>query len=422
MMRKRALILVCLFIIPFFLTACFDAHEIGEFTYATMIGIEHGVSDKYRITFQILKFAQGSGGGENKGGGQETTETVTFDVPALASAFSIANTNISKVLNFMHIKAIVISEELATSGHLGESVAPLIRYRQIRRTTNVIVCKGNVEEFIKATKPYAGELVTKTIEDLVGNSENLGYFPKSTLNDFYEGIKSPYHALMLIYGAINKGDNFQENGLKYEGKTKDSGDYYAGDVPRNGGEGIELFGSAILDGDKMVGKLTGFETQLLLMLRGDLKNVSFTIPDPEMPQFSIPIRIQEFEKPKIDIDLNGGNPKINAKIKIEGDILTIQSRIHYEDPKKKKILEDAFEKYIVEGADRVFAKCKVFQADVLNFGTEAVTQFWTIPEWENYNWLEKFGKSELKVEVDFTIRRTGKLLKNEPIYSSEGKE
>ncbi len=420
-MRKRALILVCLFIIPFFLTACFDAHEIGEFTYATMIGFEHGVSDKYRITFQILKFVQSSGG-ENKGGGQETTETITFDVPTLAAAFNISNTNISKILNFMHIKAIVISEELATSGHLGESITPLMRYRQIRRTTNVIVCKGKAEEFIKATKPYAGELVTKTLEDLVENSKNTGYFPKSTFNDFYDGIKAPYHALMLMYGAINKGENLQENGLKYEGKTKDSGDYYAGDVPRSGGGGIELFGSAILNGDKMVGKLTGFETQLLLMMRGELKSVSFTIPDPEIPTLSIPLSINEFEKPKIDIDLNGGSPKIHAKLKMEGDILTIQSRIHYEDPEKKKIVEDAFEKYIVEGVERVFAKCKVFKADVFNFGTEAVTQFWTIPEWENYNWLEKFDKSELKVEADFTIRRTGKIIKSEPIYSSEGKE
>ena len=122
-MRKGTLILISL-LLPFFITGCFDSHEIGDFAYVTAMGVEHGISDTFRITFQISKFSKSSGGnGENEGGGgekNEEMEIITMDSSSLLSAVSIVNANISKELNFMHLKAIVISEELAENGKLGE--------------------------------------------------------------------------------------------------------------------------------------------------------------------------------------------------------------------------------------------------------------------------------------------------------------
>ncbi|NLB79808.1 MAG: Ger(x)C family spore germination protein [Clostridiaceae bacterium] len=422
-MRKRTLILTCLFL-PLFITGCFDSHEIGDFAYVTALGLEQGISDTMRITFQIAKFGKSGGSsGEGEGGGEsEEMETITLDSSSLNSAISIANTNVSKYLNFMHLKVIVISEDMAKSGKVRECMAPIVRYRQIRRTTNVIVCKGKAEEFVSALKPYSSELITQTIEELIENSRITGYFPKINLNDFYDGMKAPYHALLGIYGAVNKEDNLKIEGTAFEGESDIQGDYYAGDIPRKGGPEVELFGSTVFDGDKMVGKLTGFETQMLLLVLGELKRASFSITDPEKPENTVPIDITEFDKTEINIDLKDGRPKIQVKLKMEGNIASIQSSMHYEAPEKMPIIEDAIEKYLVEGIERTFNKCKEFKTDVFNFGTTAVLQFWTIPEWEEYSWLSKFPESELEVEVDFTIRRTGKILKSEPIYSSEGKK
>ncbi len=424
-MRKSTLILICL-LLPIFITACFDSHEIGDYAYITALGVEKGISDTLRITFQIPKFGQASQAGSESGGGggkdSGQMEIITLDSSSLQSAISIVNTNISKNLNFMHLKAIVISEDLAQSGNMKEFIAPIVRYRQIRRTTCIIVSKGKAEEFVAAIKPYSGELVTRTVEELIENSSFSGFFPKVTLNDFYDGMKAPYHGLLCIYGAVNKEDMLKSEGASFEGESDIPGDYYAGDIPRKGGQEVELFGSSVFDGDTMVGKLTGFETQMLLLVRGELKRAPFSITDPEIPETMVPIEVTEFDKTEISVDLNEGKPKIRVKLKLEGNIASIQSGINYEAPEKKKIIEEAVEKYLVEGIKRTFKKCKEFKTDVFNFGTTAVLQFWTIPEWENYNWLGKFEESELNAEVDFTIRRTGKILKSEPIYSSGGKE
>lgn len=424
-MRKGTLILISL-LLPFFITGCFDSHEIGDFAYVTAMGVEHGISDTFRITFQISKFSKSSGGnGENEGGGgekNEEMEIITMDSSSLLSAVSIVNASISKELNFMHLKAIVISEELAENGKLGECLAPIVRYRHIRRTTNIIVCKGKAEEFITALMPYPGELITRTLEELFEKSNTIGYFPHTTLNDLYDGIKSSYNALILTYGAVNKEEKFESDGEFFKGESDVPGNFNAGDIPRKGGSKVELFGSAVFDGEKMKGKLTGFETQMLLLARGELIRGPFSITDPEKPELMVPIDIKEIENPEIMIDLNEDKPKIHVKLKLEGDIASIQSGINYETPEKMTIIEDALEQHLIKGIEITFEKCKEFKADVFNFGTTAVMQFWTIPEWEEYNWLGKFPESELKVEVDFTIRRTGKLLKNKPLFSLEDKK
>ncbi|NLX64754.1 MAG: Ger(x)C family spore germination protein [Clostridiaceae bacterium] len=426
-MYKRTLILVSL-LLPLFITGCFDSHEIGDYAYVTALGIEKGVSNTFRLTFQIPKFGQSGGSsseeesGSDGGGKNEEMEIITLDASSLLSAVAITNSNLSKDLNFMHLKLIVISEELAMSDMLEETIAPLTRYRHIRRTTNVIVCKDKTEDFIKELKPYPGELITTTIEELFEKSGKTGYFHQSTLNDLYCEIKSPYHALLVAYGSINKEDNLKSEGGFFKGESSIPGNYYAGEIPRKGGPKIELFGSVVFDGDKMVGKLTGFETQMLHLVRGELKFGLFTITDPEKPDVVIPLDITEFEKPVIKIDLTGEKPKIHVKLKFEGDIVSIQSGIDYEKPEKLPIVEDTFEKNLIKGIKDTFEKCKEMKADVFDFGTTAAMQFWTIPEWEEYNWLEKFSQSELEVDVDFTIRRTGRLLQSESIISSEGKE
>ena len=365
------------------------------------------------------------GGGDTEGGGQgEEKEkgTITIEAPSFFSAIPILNSNISKELNFMHLEAIVISEGMASSGKIGELITPYARFREIRRTTKIIICKGTAEKFIKQVAPYSGELVTQTIEELIKNSKKSSFFPVSNLNDAYDGTKSTYHAFFGTYAAINEGEKLPEEGSVYEGGYRIPGDYYAGDVPRSNGQKFEFFGTAVFDGDKMVGKLTGFETQMMMLVRGDVKRMSFTIADPQKPELVLPISIKEVDKLKVQVDIDGDKPKIKLELGMEGDIAIIQSRINYEKPEMKKIVEAAFEKYIEDGINRTFQKCREMKCDVFNFGHSAVKKFLTIPEWEEYNWIDKFPNSEFEVKANFTVRRTGKMLKSMPVLSTEGKE
>ena len=384
-MHRKTLLILLPILILFLFTGCYDSQEIDDYAYITLMGIDKGVTDKVRWTFQVPEFSETSGEGGGGGGtGIDTEKTekenFTIDSSSVISAIATINANIPKILNFMHLKAIVVSEELAKSGELGEIVAPLARYRQIRRNINIIICKDTAEEFVKSAKPYLGGLITETLEDLIERSRYTGLYPELSLGHLTDDIKSTYTQLLAIYGAINKGENFIQDGPVYEGGYKIPSDYYAGDAPRKGGQEIELLGTAIFDGDKMVGKLTGFESQMAHLIWGGHTRVVFTIPDPEVPDLIIPIEIKEFESPKIKVDTKSDKPHIDVKLNMEGDITTIQSRINYEHYKKKKTVEEAFEKYLEEGIKRTFVKGQALNVDVFRFGTKAVKNFLTIPE------------------------------------------
>ena len=88
------------------------------------------------------------------------------------------------------------------------------------------------------------------------------------------------------------------------------------------------------------------------------------------PDKIIPIEVKEFEKPKIKIDLSEYKPKIHAEIKLEGDITSIPSRIHYEDLKMNQVLEQVFEKFIEKWYKTDLFKAQELKVDILISGEQ----------------------------------------------------
>lgn len=433
-MRKIILlIIICAFLITT-LTSCYDADEIDDNIHVLAIGVDRGVSDKWRLTLQFSTMKESSGGG---GGGMEKTSGsggdsstgeqdgyafVTIDAPSFFGAINMLNTSIPRRLNFMHTQFLAFSEDLAKSGLIGEFIAPIIRYREVRRTLHVMVTKGSARDFIKENKPFIGATLSKTMQILAQEAGDTSLLSHVTLNDFYNGLKSTYRQPVTTLVGVNDFKAFKEEGPKWGNEFKIEGAYYAGELPRVGGSKVEHLGSAMFNGDKMVGELTGDETRLLLMAEGEFKRGFYTVPDPQKPELIIPLDVRLAKHPKVKISFKGDKPIIHLKIQLEGDLLAVQSRIHYENPELKLLLEKSFEQQIKNRLDKLIEKCKSLNTDIFRFGQIACRQFITIQEWEEYDWNKHFKDAEVTTEVKFTIRRTGTQLNSSPIISTEGKE
>jgi Ger(x)C family germination protein len=322
----------------------------------------------------------------------------------------------------MHTELLVVSEDLAKSGMLGEFLAPIIRFRQIRRSMHVFVSKDSGMDYLIALKPLVGTALSKNLQNMAKESGITGFFSHITLQNFYDQMKSTYRQPVLPLGAVSNPENLKQEGENWENKFKTGGEYYAGELPINVQNGVEIFGMAVFDGDKMVGKLTGDETRLMQMANGDFKMAFFTMQDPKKPSLIIPLDIRRLRKPSVKIKFEGDKPVIHLKVELEGDLLAIQSRINYEQPELKPVLEKAFEKQIKEDLDKLMEKAKGLKTDIFGFGQIAAVHFLTIQEWEKYNWSNKFQNAEITTEVKFMIRRTGTQLRSSPIITTEGKE
>ncbi len=429
-MRRTVLLILACFIFTAVLTGCRDAHETDDLAHVLVVGIDRGISNKWRMTVQISTMKEGGGSKKQTTGGDGSGEmeeqdgytTITIDAPSFYGGVSMINSILPRRLNFMHTKFLVVSEEIAKSGLAGEYLAPIARYREIRRNVRVLISKSPAKEFIKENKPFLGKTLSKSMELMVQEWTNTGFFPNITLDDFYDDIKSTYNQPIAILASVTDSSNFKEEGSYWGEAFKSEGDYVAGQLPRIGGNKIELFGTAVFDGDIMVGELNGDETRLMLMARGQFQRGFFTIPDPEISELIVPLDVRPARKPQIKVRLEGNKPVISLKIQLEGDLLAVQSRINYESKELKPMLETAFEKYVKEELDKLIEKCKGLKADVFRFGGTAARQFATIEDWEQYNWIVQFGKAEVKTEVEFTIRRTGAMLKSSPVITTKGKE
>lgn len=419
-MLKKCYIIICFTLILVTLSACYDAQEPADVSFVSFIGIDKGVSDKYRVTIKLYNMRQNKdsgtpGGGTNDSSKETNNDTITIDAPSFYAGVNLLNTNIPHKLNFTHTIVIVVSKKLAESGLVGEFIAPLIRYHELRRTIGIIIADGSSQTFIEKMRDYLGEDAASIFESLLYEADNTGFFPYITLNDFYNALKSTYYQPIATYGAINDFNSFAQEGQKWGDEFKIPGKLYAGQIPRKGGNNIELLGSAVFNKDRMVGQLDGHETRMLLLINGNYQKGIFTIQDPIKPNLIIPINLRLVDKPRIEIYLNGDKININITIRTEGDIYAIQSNINYEDPQMIGMIENATQQQLIKGSYDVIAKCQSMNSDVFGFGKYALNKFETIEALESYNWNDRFNQADISISVEFKIRKTGGIIKSYPL-------
>lgn len=427
-MRKFLLLLMVSVLILSTLTACYDAHEINDFAYVYTIGLDKGVTDVLRMTVQMPTMKKEGGGGQKRGpsGGSDTQEqdgyvSISIDAPTFYSGANMINSYLPRTLNYMHTKYFVISEELAREG-IGAYINGFVRNREIRRTVYMIVTKGKASDFIKQNSPLVGTALSKMQEDIMRESLETGLFHNTTYGEVIDAAKSPARTAITVLAAVNDFKKFEQEEQTDEKEFRTSGDYYAGELVRSGGNKVEYFGTAIFDGDKMVGELNGDESRMMLMARGEFKRGFFAIKDPKKPDTAITLDVRMEKKPSTKVMYENNKPVIHQKITLEGDIMAIQSSVNYESKDLKPVIENEFRNYVKGEMQKTIEKCKGLNADVFKYGLTAQMSFATRQEWLQYEWYRQFKDAEVSTDVEFAIRRTGTMIKTSPILSTEGEE
>jgi Ger(x)C family germination protein len=292
---------------------------------------------------------------------------------------------------------------------------------------HVAVVKGKAEDFIKEDMTNIGESLAKAIELIATQSKNTAFFPEARFNNFYRGMLSPYESPIAIYGGVNNFDKLPTE--TQNGATPlviDNG-YLPGDLPRSGITKREFAGTAVFNGDKMVGNLDSVETRYYLIVMGKYKRGVITINDKLKPRSAIAVDIRNGRTPQISSHFENGKPVIDVKLKIEGDIESIQSRINYEELSKLNDLNIQISEHLKNEIQKLIEKTqKELKADIFGFGHKVVNHFSTIQAWEKYNWLAHYPEAKVNVDVEVNIRRTGLMIHSAPITDpssgTDGKE
>ncbi len=412
------------------LSGCYDARETDDLAYVIAIGLDKGKTNALRLTLQYAvpkNIGSGGGGGQGGGGGENPSSITTVETPTLWSGLNMVNNYTSRQVNMAHIKALVISEELAREG-IEQYLHAIIRSREFRPSTHVVVSTRPAHEYIEAAQPILELNPAKYYELAFRSSDYTGFIPRINLHDFYFNTESLHQQGYAIISCVNQYEdvnefNLSESTFREKGhKGPFEGDFYAGDVTRVGDVKAEVIGTAVFDGAKMVGKLDGEETSYFLMSAGQFIHAYWSFPDPRVPDRFVILDVRQNRKPKINVTLANNRPFITLRLNLEADILSIQSGENYEAPEQLDILEAHAEEILKKGTLRTVNKtAHQYRSDIFGFGRHARNMFLTWKQWEELNWKEIFQNSEFSVNVDLNIRRPGLIIRSSPAVSSQGK-
>lgn len=419
MHKKICFIILSIFIAGIVLTGCYDSIEIDDQVYPILIGIDKGINNKIIVTVQYPTYRSGE---NNNNQVQGAGNINSIEAPSIIEACEMLNTEVSRKITLQHVKAFVFSENVAAMG-IGQYISAIKRYREVRSTVNIIVSRGRAEDFIKNNKSVIGPSISKMTELQLSQANRISYFSEGSFFKFYKEMLSTYQQPVAAYASVNDLHNAknESNQTGMDNLMPGKG-FKPGDIPIKSRAGRQLGGTAIFDGDKMVGYLDTYETRYYLMVKGEFKTGIVTIDDPRQSGYPVVIYLKLIKAPKVNTVFKDGKPVINVNIKIEADIEGIQSRINYEKLRNIGDLENKIKQFVLQGMLNTIKKTQTqYNTDIFGFGKSAAKNFKTIQEWEDYNWLKHYKEAKINVNLDLNIKRMGTKLGSADKWGSKGR-
>jgi spore germination protein KC len=423
----RTIIIGLILIMIFFTAGCHDAIEIDEMVYVVAMGLDSGTNGNVRMSM-LLAVPIAVGVGPEPGELDKATTMITVEAPTIYGGMNIANSMMSKQLNFSHAKLVVISSDVAQTG-IERYLNTFNRFREFRPNTFLGISIGLAEDFLRASKPILEANPAKYYELLMDSWKNTGFSVGSYVEDFYtdmRSIDSEAVAALLDVNSLEDSSEFEKILGEPQNEHKImEGDYTAEFVPAVFDSKSINMGAAVFKGDKMVGELNGRETVYYLMVSGKLQDAYFTVPDPQQGIIGegneakfVSLRLNLARKPVIQVEMKENTPQVTAHILLEGNILTAEGEKDYSSGEGLKQLEDFSAEYIREDILSFMEKTRdEFNSDICGAGKKMKQKFLFWDDWVRFLWAEKYQYAAFDVVTEVSIRRTGMTIKQIPMSS-----
>ena len=331
---------------------------------------------------------------------------------------------------------------------IATEIFSLINNEEVRPTSNLIISKCSAYDYLNNSNPNLEKLTTQYYETFSITGRFTGYFSNITIGDFYNNISSKYCDPTAILGGVNStarkkevekssstggsSEKSSSSGSNSNGSSSGSSqtinetdskqnsenqedvitnpeDLTAGTSSIVGDRGTENFGIAIFNEDKLCGELTATESICHLLITNKLDSCLISIDNPISEKETQKIEIQLFPSKKTKIDLNIENdiPHILLQLSLNADIMTLDTDVNYESNNVLSKISEATEQYLkTQFNDYLNKVTKQDNVDIDDFSLKGPAHFSTIPEWEKFNWDEKFKNTEFDIDIDINVLST----------------
>jgi len=288
-----------------------------------------------------------------------------------------------------HALTFIISEDIAKDGII-QVLDFLNRQTQIRSQLYIAVAPNDALPGIYDVKDPIHQSNAQHLDDLFESYENIGIYSKAPLYSVMHTMTESGGSLLLPVLKLTESIT---------------------------GQIITAEGAAAFRGQKMVGKLTADETHSALILKQELKN---HFPVTLKRTASVPNTSLEIIRAETTVDsrIRENQPELDISVKMEGDIVELQSTADFISKDNKKILESAFAEMLKTQLTAVIKKAQSeFRSDIFGFGT--IVHIQQPGFWDNMGkpWHDVFA--DCPVSVSVKIRITDTSLSKKPVEVEE---
>ncbi len=378
-MRRIGLILL----LPLMLYGCMQSKNIDEYAYVLNVGVERGTTMPYLVTALV-----------SVPGGTEDTKVTNTVITAEARTFSEAYETLNAIypsrLSFSRASLLAIGEDLAKRGEQTAFLDFAFGKPDLWPNLRVVVVKPPVRNVFEGWISEADPSLRK-IKTAVGDlSDDSGMTADTGYSTYLEATGDKRFDAMLAYAGEN------EYGLTPDMVGGEAYPYTGGSLLTESALKTSTAGSAVFDGDRMVGILDGRHTMEVLMVIGAFQKgeMHFTHPDGSAMRAAL----YRMRAPKIRLR----NGEARVELRLKADVFDPETA-----PMDRNALKTLIEKQLEAELSAVFAALQRANSDAMGFGRFRAKQFRSAAEWEACDWKSEYRA--LKVVFSVTV-----MLSHEP--------
>lgn len=372
-MKTYKRILLALFILGnmFISTSCWDYVDVERHAIVVGFAIDKDTrTNDYILTVEIARPEAGQNTAKYMSDIYESTGSTIFE--AVRNLIEI----VGKKTYWAHASIGILSKAVVS-----EDITPILdflyRDPEPRPDIYILISKKETAKEIFETAHNPDDLMTSKLEYIIENQDNISKYPKTYIKDLTENLESEEKAIIIPLIDIKKVDD----------KISP-----------------EVNGSAVLRYDKVVGYLTGEETQYALWIMGELKGGLLVVQNIAKSNNNISFEIIR-NKTKVDTEYTNDEPRMKVHIVTTVDIGEVSGNINFQKEEEKEKLREEAEKVMKSKLEYIVKKMKTeYKSDIFDFGNKISINNKSIWKKLKPKWNEDFGSLPVDIKVDLMIK------------------
>ena len=373
--KKRVAAAILLLLVIVLLAGCWNNRPLKSIGICTAIGIDKP-DNQYPIEISV-QIAKSSA----LGTAEQAKKEKAFVFSSLSAntfhgcARNLFTIDLDRDLFVNHIRLIVIGEEFAKNG-IADGLEFYERDHEFSMDALVVVAKG-----LKATKVLQAE---SDLQDVPANHIFRALKNTQATSEAYD---------ISLYDAFTK--------MHTEGIEMTVGCFqFEPGSDETFLENMDVRGTAVFKGDKLVGWLDKDETKILRILESKLTGGVIEVPNPIEEGKYIAYELFS-SKTNFELSIEENMPSFHIKVEAKGGVCEIHGEETQVNTDTIKIMETATNEVIKEQIEKTLKKAQQeLKSDIIGFGNKI---YQNNPEyWETIkdNWDSIYQSMFISVEVE----------------------